>query len=362
MTDYDGFASIDVAEELSLASLDRITAPGDLVDRALERRSSANTGIPMPWSKLQGQFALRPGELVLLGGYSGHGKSAVANQLALHAASLDYKVGIASLELPAEYVFDQMAGVAGCIKEPHEHWLRRFGYWANPRIYFYDRVDSVTPDECLQMIIGMRKFHGCDLVVLDALMMVGLGDDLEQEKLFTQRLAEVAKAFDVCVLLVAHLRKPAGGEGEKKVPSKFDFLGSSNILNVSSSAILIHDDKEKAYARSQGEEVDDSYGDTKFIVAKQRYAPYEGVVHLYKHDKCRALCNNAQRMYRPIDIGAEDGWKAKREGKKYQSEKHQFGGFSPEATPSGSLKSQTPDSTQKTDTTGTLMEFPSSLN
>jgi RecA-family ATPase len=164
------------------------------------------------------------------------------------------------------------------------------------------------------------------LVVLDALMMVGLGDDLEAEKLFTQRLAEVAKAFDVCVLLVAHLRKPAGGEGEKKVPSKFDFLGSSNILNVSSSAILIHDNKEKAYARSQGDEVDDSYGDTRFIVAKQRYAPYEGVVHLYKHDKCRALCNNAQRMYRPIDIGAEDGWKMRREDKQCLSDESSTGG------------------------------------
>ena len=131
--------------------------------------------------------------------------------------------------------------------------MRRFGYWANEKIFFYDKVDSITPNEALQMIIGLRKFHGCDLVVLDALMMVaGMGDDLEAEKLFTQRLAEVCKAFDVCVLLVAHMRKPAGGEGEKKTPTKFDFLGSSNILNVASSAILIHDNKEKAYARSQG--------------------------------------------------------------------------------------------------------------
>ena len=182
--------------------------------------------------------------------------------------------------------------------------------------------------------------------------MVGLGDDLEQEKLFTQRLAEVAKAFDVCVLLVAHLRKPAGGEGEKKVPSKFDFLGSSNILNVSSSAVLIHDNKEKAYARSQGEEVDDSYGDTKFIVAKQRYAPYEGVVHLYKHDKCRALCNNAQRMYRPIDIGAEDGWK--------QSREKQSGGLSQETSHDGFTEKLEPVSTPQIDSIMSLTASPSS--
>ena len=255
-----------------------------------------------------------------------------------------------------------MAGVAGCIKDPHEHWMRRVGYYLNDKMFFYDKVDSMSPTECLQMAIGMRKFNGVDLLVIDGLMMIGLDDDLQQQKIFTQRLAEVAKAFDICIMLIAHLRKPSGPDGEKKPPSKHDFLGSSNILNVASSAILIHNDKEKAYARNAGQEVDDSYGDTKFIVAKQRYAPYEGVSHLWLHDKCRALCNNSERRYRPIDIGAEDGWKMKREGKECQLERHQFGGFSQEATPSGSLKSPMQDSTQKTATTGTLMGFPSSAN
>ena len=347
MIDYDAFASLDVAEELSFASLDRITAPGDLVDRALERREAASLGIPMPWSKLENLFRLRPGELVLLGGYSGHGKSAVANQLALHAAANGYKVGIASLELPAEYVFDQMAGVAGCVQDPHEHWMRRFGYWANDKIFFYDKVDAITPNEALQMIIGLRKFHGCDLIVLDALMMVaGMGDDLEAEKLFTQRLAEVCKAFDVCVLLVAHLRKPSGGDGENKTPSKFDFLGSSNILNVASSAVLIHDNKEKAYARSQGHEVDDTVGDTRFIVAKQRYAAYEGVTHLFKHDRCRALCNNRQRQYRPIDIGAEDGWRRKKE-EVCQSDARPTGGSALDEITDIFLMKKSPETTPK---------------
>lgn len=312
----DEFASLDVAEELALASLDTVTAPGDLVDRAMTMRDRASSGIAMPWSKLENLFTLRPGELVLLGGMSGHGKSAVANQLALHAVTQKkpdgehYKVGICSLEMPAEYVFHQMAGIAGCVSDPHEHFMRRVGYYLNDKVFFYDKVDSMSPTECLQMAIGLRKFCGVDLLVVDGLMMIGLDDDLQQQKLFTQRLAEVAKAFDICIVLVAHLRKPSGPDGERKPPSKHDFLGSSNILNVASSAILIHNNKEKMYARNAGEEVDDSYGDTMFIVAKQRYAPYEGVTHLYLHDKCRALCNSNQRMYRPIELG--DEWKPKR--------------------------------------------------
>lgn len=362
MIDYDAFASLDVAEELSYASLDRITAPGDLVDRAMTMNDRATSGIQMPWSRLSGLFTLRPGELVLLGGMSGHGKSALANQLALHSVTQKkpngehYKAGICSLEMPAEYVFHQMSGIAGCVSDPHEHWMRRVGYYLNDKMFFYDKVDSMTPTECLQMAIGMRKFNGVDLLVIDGLMMIGLDDDLQQQKIFTQRLAEVAKAFDICIMLIAHLRKPSGPDSERKPPSKHDFLGSSNILNVASSALLVHQDKEKLYARNAGHEVDDSYGDTKLIVAKQRYAPYEGVSHLWFHDKCRALCNNNQRMYRPIDIGAEDGWKMKREGKECQLENDQYGKWSQEATPGGFGTSKMPVSSPQTASSESLTE------
>ena len=360
--DYDAFASLDVAEELAYASLDRITAPGDLVDRALSMQDRATAGIKMPWSRLENLFTLRPGELVLLGGMSGHGKSAVAVQLGLHAVTQKkpdgegYRVGICSLEMPAEYAFHQMAQIAGCKKDPHEHWMRRVGYYLNDKVFFYDKVDSMSPTECLQMAIGMKKFNGVDLLVIDGLMMIGLDDDLQQQKIFTQRLAEVAKAFDICILLIAHLRKPAGPDGEKKAPSKHDFLGSSNILNVASSAILIHQDKEKAYLRNAGMEVDDNYGDTKFIVAKQRYAPYEGITHLWQHNECRALCNNSQRMYRPIDIGAEDGWKARRI-EKCQSDESHTGRSASVTSIDGSPTRKTHDpmlrTEQPTQTTGT---------
>jgi twinkle protein len=365
MIDYDAFASLDVAEELSYASLDRITAPGDLVDRAMTMQDRATSGIQLPWSRLSGLFTLRPGELVLLGGMSGHGKSALANQLALHAVTQKkpngehYKAGICSLEMPAEYVFHQMSGIAGCVSDPHEHWMRRVGYYLNDKMFFYDKVDSMSPTECLQMAIGMKKFNGVDLLVIDGLMMIGLDDDLQQQKIFTQRLAEVAKAFDICIMLIAHLRKPSGPDSERKPPSKHDFLGSSNILNVASSALLVHQAKDKLYARNAGQEVDDSYGDTKLIVAKQRYAAYEGVTHLWFHDKCRALCNNNQRMYRPVDVGAEDGWKRKREGKGCRSDESSIGESHSDSSISTLQTRPMPETTQETEqtTTNALMAF-----
>ena len=340
------FTNLGYAEEMSHAALNTLTAPGDLVDRALVMKDREHSGIAMPWSKLS-EFRLRPGELVLVGGGSGHGKSAVANQISLHACTQKkpngehYRAAIASLELPAEYVFHQMAQIAGMVSEPTEQWMRRVGHYLNDKMTFVDRVDSMSPHECLQTAIGLRKFYGTDLFVIDGLMMIGLGDELEAQKLFTQKLAEVEKAFDMCIVLIAHLRKPSGIESSTKLPTDHDFLGSSNILNVASSALLVHRDMELMYQINNGEQVDPMLPHTRLIVAKQRYSPYLGVTTYWHHDKCRALCNSFSKQYRPIDL--EDSWKRKKsETPKYS--------WSQEAAPvSGSPLSRPPESTSETD-------------
>ena len=353
------FTNLDYAEEMSEASLSQLTDPGDLVDRALTMSDRATAGIKLPWSKLENLVTLRPGELVLLGGGSGHGKSAVANQLALHAVTQkkpdgeNYRAAIASLELPAEYVFYQMAQIAGTIAEPSEHWLRRVGHYLNEKMVFVDRVDSMSPMECLQTAIGLRKFYGTDLLVIDGLMMIGLGDELEAQKIFTQKLAEVAKAFDICIVLIAHLRKPSGADSDKRLPSAHDFLGSSNILNVASTAILVHRNKELMYQINSGEEVDPAIPHTQIIVAKQRYAPYEGITGYWSHDHCRALCNSRLKQYKPIDIGAEDGWKRKPKSETERSI------WSQGVDPTGGLPlSQRRESTSETGSTTSTGQYP----
>ena len=293
---------LDVAEEMSYNAVDSIVNPNDLVGRAIKRRTEGQVGIEPPWSKLSGCFAFRPGELVLIGGYSGHRKSSVANQMALHAVDQGYKVGIASLELPAEYVFEQMTGMAAVVREPPEAFMRRFAEATQDRLYVLDHVDTISPMDALKAIIAFRKFLGCDLILVDCLMMVNVGDDLEAEKQFTQKLAAIAKSFNVCIVLVHHMRKSQGKEGEKIVPGKADFIGSSHMINVASSVLIVWTDKELLYAKNSGYEYDESKPDLKIVVAKQRYHEFEGVVGLYTHNNSRVLCNSRARMYRPFNL------------------------------------------------------------
>ena len=61
--------AIDVAQSLADRSLDSIVDPSSLYDRVVKRRSHVDKGHQAhAWSKLDGQFCMRPGEMVLFGG------------------------------------------------------------------------------------------------------------------------------------------------------------------------------------------------------------------------------------------------------------------------------------------------------
>lgn len=300
------FRDINVNEELAEIEASDMLSSRDLVQRVEQRRNARNEGINPPWSKLEGLFAFRPGEMVLMGGYSGHFKSTITTQIGLSALRQGYKVGVASLELLAEDVVEQYAEIAATCSEPAMDWVRRFAEWADGKLHIYDRVDAIKPDEAIQMTIAFAKYKGCKLIVLDALMMMGVCDDLERERDFTQTLAAVAKKFKICVVLVHHVRKPQGEQGEHKIPGKYDFIGSSHLANIASSILIVwHDKRKSAKLRliEQGMQIDD-YDDTKadmvVKVAKQRYHKYEGSVGLWQHTKCRGFCSTQLRKLSPL--------------------------------------------------------------
>jgi RecA-family ATPase len=272
----------------------------------------------------------------------------MTNQWALHAAASGHVVCLASLELTPDYLFDMLAGQSACMQNMHEDYLKRFGQWLDGKMYIIDHADVMSPEDAIRLIIDSKRMMGCDLFVLDCLMQIDLGGELENEKRFMAKLGAVAREYDMAIVVVHHMRKPQGPEGEKKVPGRESFIGSSHLVNAAAGVLILWQDAEKVAFRHNGEEVDDDKPCFVLSVAKNRFREFQGKVGLYAHREARLLCNSRLRQYKPITM----------EDEICQSEKHPFGGFSQEATPSGSLRSQTQSSMQKTDTTGTPMGFP----
>jgi len=294
---------IRVAEDTADIQLGKITSLESLYGRLERHRTARTEGVQLPWSKAQGRVMLRPGELVLMGGYSGHFKSTIAAQIAFNAAENGHTVGIASLELPAEEVLEQFGEFAADRESPPLPYMEKVQASVNDYVHVYDVVDSITPDASLQMVVAMARDKGCKLIILDALMMLGASDDYNQEQKFSQRLAAIAKQYRVCILLIHHVRKPDGQNGEAKIPGKYDFIGSSHLANISSTIITVWHDKEKAYKVNTGRDNDDSFDDSKpdlvLFICKQRYHKFEGKLGLWQSRRSRTFCESHHRITRP---------------------------------------------------------------
>lgn len=287
------FRNIDVAQQLTDPMELSIVDTPDLYQRTLERREAKDTGIPMPWGKLDALLYLRPGEVITLGAFSGHNKSLITSQIGLKAIREGFRVGVASLEMPAEDVIEQYSSIAAGRDKPAPEFLKAFCDWADQKLFVYDRVDAISPHEAIQLTIGLRMFFGADLVVLDCLFMLGVDSDTEAD--FMRTLAAVAKKFQVAILLVHHVRKPSGKDGEKHLPDKADLLGSSHLVNATSTLIFVWHNKDKFYAMNDGKPYDDEQPDLLLKVAKQRNGRYEGVTAYWQHERCRAFCSTRQR-------------------------------------------------------------------
>lgn len=335
---------IDEIEMLSALGLNKFVDPSTLVDKAIERRDNPEKGIALPWSKLSGVELPKTG-VSLIGGYSGHSKSTIVNQISLNACAQGHKVCMASLELTSDYLFSMLASQSACKGgDMHDEYLHRFGRWLDQRMFIVDHADIMSMDEAIQLIIDSKRLLGCDMFVLDCLMMIDLGGELEQEKRFFSKLGAIARSHEIAIVVVHHMRKPQGPEGEGKVPGRENFIGSSHLVNASSVILVCWQDAKKAAAKHNGEEIDDDKPCFVISCAKNRFAPFTGMCGLYMHHDARLLCNSRTRQYKPIDL-SEDGWTLKKE---------QSGEFS-QATPhAGSPERSLLETSLVTDTTPNL--------
>lgn len=293
------FRDIDINEALTIIESKEFRSGQSLGEAVKEWRSRDVTRIKTPWSKLDGRFEFACGGFHLVGGYSGHGKSTSCLQIALNACR-DHKVAIASLELPAGMMGETIAKMGVAVGNPSPEFEQRLWSYLEGRLFYFDKLDAIGPDEAVRMVIHAAQNLGCKMVLLDCLFMIrGICQDPEKEQQFTQTLAAVAKRFDVAIVLVHHVRKPSGNDGEKYPPSKAAFIGSSHMVNAAWTCSMFWRNFEVIDQRNEGLPVEQAEPDVVFSVEKNRDMEFHGRVNLYEHPS-RLLCATSQRQVRGL--------------------------------------------------------------
>lgn len=275
------FAGMSEAAHLRWAS-DWSNELAEIVEHGSEIQGST-----LPWAKTHDKYRMRAGELILWAGMSGHKKSMLTSQVALHLAQTE-RVCIASLEMQPITTLHRMFLQASNGRGTKDD-SRIFSQWAHEKLCIYDQTDTVPAERILGLIHYAAEELGCKHIFIDSLTKCGIpSGESKMEKVFIDRLTWVAKTLNICVHLVAHVRKPNGGEEIR--PNKFDVRGASEMTDLASSVIICWSNKAKAQLLEEeqlGKTLDDREHEVvrlpcqELTIAKQRNGEFEGVVGLY---------------------------------------------------------------------------------
>lgn len=186
------------------------------------------------------------GQLILLTGERGQGKSTFASQIGTFAISNGYPVFAYSGELKNDqfkaWMEYQMAGDREINKIVERNgWINysikqeiipQMTQWYGDLAYMYDNTMVEDENEDLLKVLETAIMqYGCRVLIIDNLM-TAISDDIasdlyRQQTQFVRQLSVMAKRMDVIIILIAHPRKSNGFEFGND-----DVAGSSNITNL----------------------------------------------------------------------------------------------------------------------------------
>lgn len=210
----------------------------------------------------------RPAELIVVSGTNGHGKSQAVGQISLYAMANDMRCVIASMELPARRLLARLTRQATCKQQPPEGYIEAVSKWYGGRLWVYDKTGSADIDGMLEAFTYARRRFGCEVFVIDSLMMCGIPeDDYAAQKNFVERLMKWKLEHDATVFLVTHSRKAAS---ESHQSDKFDVKGSGSITDLADTVLTVWRCKDEA------REIDGLW-----ICSKQRNGDKEGKIPVW---------------------------------------------------------------------------------
>ena len=207
-----------------------------------------STGLTELDKVLDGGF--RMGQLAVLTGRRGEGKSTLASMWGVRALDQGYNSYFYSGELP-DFFFRNWMDCQVTGKSNHtESENDALNKWYGDRAYIYDNT-NVQSDEIADILKAVELAivqSNCRFILIDNLM-TALEDDLStdlyrKQSLFVGNLASLAKKYNVFILLIAHPRKTLG-----KIEND-SISGSSNITDKADITLMYGKADEKSEDKS----------------------------------------------------------------------------------------------------------------
>jgi replicative DNA helicase len=265
---------------------DRFKPLRELLKDAYERAESINqsedkfTGIPTGFKVLDSLLGgLQPSDMVVLAARPSVGKTALALDIARHAAVVEKKkVAFFSLEMSDTQLMERLLGMQarvpfwdlrmGNLKDQaFERLADAMGQLAEAELY----IDDKPGQSVMEIRAKARRLqieHGIDLIVADYMQLMhsrNLESRVQEVSEISLAMKNMARELDVPVLALSQLSRAVENRNEK-IPQLSDLRESGSIEQDADVVIFIH--REEQYNPDT-----ENKGIADLVIAKHRNGP-----------------------------------------------------------------------------------------
>ena len=244
---YGREALVYAVENAEIQPINRIKRLCDAKQVNLAQLPKFKTGIQEIDEKLGGIYY---GQLVILTGRAGEGKSTFMSQIICEALDQNLRVLAYSGELEdfqfRAWIDTQLAGKDNMSVSRNDYgkeaWsvtpsvASKIADWYSDRMYIYDNsvIEGDEHETILQTVENAIKRYDLKLVCIDNLMTaIELNDKQDfyvQQGQFATELKKLAMRYDVAIILVAHPRKTNGNIGNDDVSGSSDTVKRADVV------------------------------------------------------------------------------------------------------------------------------------
>ena len=226
------------------------------------------------------------GEVTILSGINGSGKSSWLNVVMINAVNRGFNTACFSGELTPEnmkrWMFLPTAGKKCSIKDTnHDNVydvdikvVSKIEDWFEGKFFLFNNDYGNKYEQIISDIKDIITERNIKLIVIDNLMAVNLGekgDKNDRQKNFILDIVELAKKYQVHIIVVCHPRKESGNQ---TLLRKESISGSSDLSNAAQNIAIIHRVGEDFVKRAS-----EFFGKDKV----DKYMEYNNVLELCKN-------------------------------------------------------------------------------
>ena len=198
------------------------------------------------------------GQLVIIAGRPGHGKSALGGTIAHNLAKKGRKILMFSMEMGkgeiAGRLISRLAGIAGSVLKRPKDMTEEQQAALTKGIEKLEALPitistqgNLTPDEVASIATRQKRTEGLDLVIIDYLQLMSSGRKLDASRVqeisyITRSLKNLAVDLDVPILLLSQLSR--ANDKESRPPKLTDLRDSGSIEQDANTVILLHRERE----------------------------------------------------------------------------------------------------------------------